>query len=160
VTGVTIYMEGGGDSWHLKAQLRQGMDGFLSSLKTLAQSQRWKWKLTPCGSRREAYDAFMNARRRPKNGELIVLLVDSEGPVATMTRVQHLQGHRGDRWNLRGVAENTVHLMIQCMETWIVADPDALLAYYGQHFRGNALPRRRQGNRIWRQEALVGARHS
>jgi len=136
-------MEGGGDSWHLKAQLRQGMDGFLSSLKILAQSKRWKWKLTPCGSRREAYDAFMNARRRPKNGEVIVLLVDSEGPVATASRIRHLQAQPGDRWNLRGVTENTVHLMIQCMETWIVADPDALAAYYGRHFEANALPRRR-----------------
>src|SRR5258708_6043191 len=30
--------------------------------------------------------------------------------------------------------------MIEAMETWIVADPDALVTYYGQHFRTNALP--------------------
>ena len=34
-----------------------------------------------------------------------------------------------------------VHLMVQMMETWIVADPDALKAYYGQGFRANTLPR-------------------
>jgi hypothetical protein len=30
--------------------------------------------------------------------------------------------------------------MVETMETWIVADPDALAAYYGQRFRTNALP--------------------
>ena len=143
VTGVTIYMEGGGDSWHLKAQLRQGMDGFLASLKNQVQSKRWKWKLTPCGGRREAYDAFMNARDRPRSGEIIVLLVDSEGPVTTATRAQYLEKRQGDQWDLNGVAEEALHLMIQCMETWIVADPEALAAYFGQYFSASALPRRR-----------------
>ena len=32
--------------------------------------------------------------------------------------------------------------MVQAMEAWIVADPDALTAYYGQHFFKNALPKR------------------
>ena len=30
--------------------------------------------------------------------------------------------------------------MVQAMETWIVADPDALAAYYGQRFLAKALP--------------------
>jgi hypothetical protein len=34
-----------------------------------------------------------------------------------------------------------IHLMVQTMEAWIVADPDALADYYGQRFRRNALPR-------------------
>ena len=36
--------------------------------------------------------------------------------------------------------ENSVHLMVQTMEAWLVADGDALAHYYGQGFRGNALP--------------------
>jgi len=142
VTGVTIYMEGGGDSWHLKAQLRQGMDEFLASLKSQVQSKRWKWKLTPCGGRRAAHDAFMNARRRPGRGEIIILLVDSEGPVTAATPTQHLQARPNDQWDLTGVAENVIHLMIQCMETWIIADPEALAKYFGRHFNSSALPRR------------------
>lgn len=35
-----------------------------------------------------------------------------------------------------------VHLMVQTMETWIVADADALAGYYGQGFRRAVLPRR------------------
>ena len=41
-----------------------------------------------------------------------------------------------------GISEDSVHLMVQTMEAWIVADPDALAAYYGQGFRASALPSR------------------
>lgn len=33
-----------------------------------------------------------------------------------------------------------IHLMVQCMEAWIVADPEALASFYGQYFKANALP--------------------
>jgi hypothetical protein len=32
--------------------------------------------------------------------------------------------------------------MAQCMEAWLVADPETLTEYYGQGFNANALPRR------------------
>ena len=87
MSGVSIYMEGGGDSKDQKAQLRQGMSRFLASLKDKVRAQNWNWKLTPCGTRRAAYEAFLNARRRPASGELIVLLVDAEAPVTAASRV-------------------------------------------------------------------------
>ncbi len=34
------------------------------------------------------------------------------------------------------------HLMVQMVEAWLVADPDALAGYYGQRFHRNALPKR------------------
>jgi len=33
-----------------------------------------------------------------------------------------------------------VHLMVQCMEAWIVADPDALEGFYNQGFKRSKLP--------------------
>ncbi len=36
-----------------------------------------------------------------------------------------------------------IHLMVQFMETWIVADPQALAEYYGQGFHATRLPGRR-----------------
>ena len=36
--------------------------------------------------------------------------------------------------------DSTVQLMVQTMETWIVADPAALVAYFGQNFAHNSLP--------------------
>jgi hypothetical protein len=142
MSGVTIYMEGGGDSKDQKAQLRQGMSRFLATLRDKALAQNRKWKLTPCGGRRAAYEAFLNARLRPAAGELIVLLVDSEAPVTAASRAAHLRDRPGDGWGLKGVPETHIHLMVQAMEAWIVADPDALATYYGQKFRRNALPTR------------------
>jgi hypothetical protein len=48
----------------------------------------------------------------------------------------------GDRWSRPdGVIDRQLHLMVQAMEAWLVADPEALEAYYGQGFRPHALPR-------------------
>jgi hypothetical protein len=142
VSGVTIYMEGGGDSKDQKAQLRQGMSQFLATLKEKARAKNWKWKLTLCGGRQTAYEAFLNGRRQPAAGELIVLLVDSEAPVTAASRAAHLRARVGDGWDLTGVPEDHIHLMVQAMEAWIVADPEALADYYGQKFQRNALPTR------------------
>ena len=70
------------------------------------------------------------------------LLVDSEGPLAGQgdaARRDHLS-QRG--WNFDGTPVERVHLMVQSMETWIVADPDAVQRFYGQSFLANALSRR------------------
>ena len=68
-----------------------------------------------------------------------MLLVDAEAAVDKDTPRAHLQTR--DNWNLAFAADDMVHLMVQVMETWIVADPDPLAKYYGSGFRKNALPR-------------------
>ena len=40
------------------------------------------------------------------------------------------------------MTDDQIHLMVQTMETWIIADTGVLSAYYGQGFRENALPGR------------------
>ena len=141
MTGVTIYMEGGGNSTGQKRRLRAGMNEFLSELSEKVRENRRQWRLVPCGSRQRAYETFNNARGHAGEDEIIVLLVDAEEPVTVPTPVEHLR--TGPGWDLSGVNEDRVHLMVQTMETWIVADPDALAVYYGQGFRANALPSRR-----------------
>ena len=37
--------------------------------------------------------------------------------------------------------DDAIHLMAQTMETWILADSEALAKYYGQNFAPNALPK-------------------
>jgi hypothetical protein len=66
------------------------------------------------------------------------LLVDAEAPVHAGA-CAHLQARDG--WDLGFASDKMVHLMAQIMEAWIVADTQALAAYYGQNFRVNALPR-------------------
>jgi len=135
---ISIYFEGGGNSAETKAALRQGMSAFLKPLVDLARQRRCRWSITSCGGRDQARGAFTDALKT-EPGKFNVLLVDSEEAVTT-TPSAHL-GQR-DGWNLQGATEDQVHLMAQCMETWLVADPEALAAYYDQGFNGNALPRR------------------
>ena len=136
MTSLTIIMEGGGETARGRAAIRQGMDQFLAPVKQLARDRAMRWKLTPWGSRSKAYDRF-HAAVRDQEADLVILLVDSEGPVHTPPK-RHLTDRDG--WNLDFANDDTVHLMVQSMETWIVADAAALTAYYGQGFRANALP--------------------
>ena len=140
MSAVTIYVEGGGNSAATKATLRNGMNRFLGGIKDAARARSWRWNLVFCGGRDDTYKKFNAARKNDDSG-ILVLLVDSEGPVDASPH-DHLA--REDGWNLREVKNDRIHLMVQVMETWIVADPEALAAYYGQHFRANVLPTRHQ----------------
>ena len=132
-----MYVEGGGDGKNGRAALRQGMDGFLGELKLAAQRRGWRWKLTCMGSRNDAHSRFRRASER-NEADVVVLLVDAEGSVEDGP-LAHL--HRRDGWAMDFAEEEMVHLMVQTMETWIVADGEALGGYYGQGFRLGALPR-------------------
>ena len=138
MSGVAIYMEGGGEGKDGKASLRQGMDALLQPLKEAARAKVLRWKLVPCGGRDKAFRGFRNAAANGGDA-IVVLLVDAEGPVNGAPR-SHLESRDG--WDMSFASENTINLMVQTMETWIVADPDALSTYYGQNFNGNVLPRR------------------
>ena len=133
---VAIYMEGGGNSKNTKAALRTGMDALLGSLKQAVRARGQHWKLVCCGPRDEAFRRFRNAVRTGDD-RVVVLLADAEDVVTTEPRA-HL--HRRDRWDMRDIDADAVHLMVQTMETWIVADPDTLRRYYGQEFNARALP--------------------
>lgn len=139
MSGVAIYMEGGGVSRDAKGDLRRGMETLLQPLKEAARAKALHWKLVACGARNEAFRRFRNAVGNGDNAT-VVLLVDAEEPLpADRGPRQHLQSRDG--WDLQFADEDTIHLMVQSMETWIVADLDALRTYYGQHFNGKVLPR-------------------
>jgi hypothetical protein len=148
VTEIAVYVEGGGDTPHQRAALRVGLDSLLDPVKSKAREKRLGWRLIPSGGRQATYEAFVNALRANPS-TINVLLVDSETPIAAApddtdqdaeVRVAHLA--QRDRWDLAEVYPGRVHLMVQCMETWIVADRDALINFYGQGFAPNSLPRR------------------
>jgi len=83
------------------------------------------------GSRPETFKRFMAAVRDEPEVRHI-LLVDSERPVGAPVK-EHL--NRLDRWDTSSVSENQCHLMVQAVEAWLVADPEALASYYGRHFQ-------------------------
>lgn len=142
-------MEGGGDHANSRAMLRQGMDAFLNEIKEAFRQRQWRWKLVCCGGRAEAYRRFMRARTNGE-AEIVVLLVDSEGSPGSSTPPDHLRERDG--WAFEGVDDNTIHLMVQTMEAWIVADPEALNSYYGHGFQASSLPRRENLEEVSKQD--------
>jgi hypothetical protein len=67
-----------------------------------------------------------------------VLLVDSEDPVLSgKSAAAHLRDR--DKWR-KPLPDEQVHLMVQCMEAWFLADKTALTQYYGNEFKRSALP--------------------
>jgi hypothetical protein len=142
VTGIAIYIEGGGDSRDGKVQLRLGFEALLVPQKTAARARRMRWRLVLCGGRHATFDAFQHATTAA-GSEIVVLLVDAEDRVESSTpagRAAHLAAR--DHWSLADLIAERVHLMTQCMETWIVADAETLAGYYGKGFHPGALPKR------------------
>jgi len=150
VRGIAIYVEGGGDSADQKRDLRNGLDGLFRAQKQAAQTKRLRWRLVPSGGRTQTFDAFVNELRLGDSETLCILLVDSEEGLSAeprynpgakaQSRKRHLE--QRDGWDLSGVAAEQIHLMVRCMEAWIVADSEALASWYGQGFHANRLPQR------------------
>ena len=94
-------------------------------------------RIVACGSRDNAYDRFRTGHS--SKGVSAMLLVDSEGPVTALGTWQHLKSRDG--WDRpSGATDDQCHLMVEVMESWFLADKDALQAYFGQGFRRQALP--------------------
>lgn len=96
-------------------------------------------------SRKETFDKFTDAlsrqNSRKKPHEMLLLLVDSEGPVtAGHSGWQHLKARPEDNWDKPPDAEDdSAFLMVQFMETWFLADHNALHSAFGQDFNENVL---------------------
>jgi hypothetical protein len=133
---VRIYVEGGGNTGALKSECRRGFSEFFAKILPVGRQP----KVIACGSRNEALDNFRTALREHSK-EHVVLLVDAEAPVAPEATVwAHLK--QRDGWAPpAGATEDNSHLMVQCMESWFLADVETLASYFGQGFQASALPR-------------------
>ena len=139
-----IFVEGGGDSSLLKTKCREAFTRLIR--QALPPGCAFRFQIVAGGPRNAAFDKF---RLALENGETdVALLVDGEDLITNidaetgLTRDpwQHFIG-RGDPWTRPARATDAqTHLMAVSMETWLVADPARLAAYYGQGFRASALP--------------------
>ncbi len=132
-----LYVEGGGDSNPLRTECRKGFSAFLEKAGLKGRMPR----IVACGSRNDAYDSFVTAVSK---GESAMLLVDSESAVEecnTGRPWQHLLQRQGDEWSKpENASEEQCHLMVQCMEAWLLADREGLAKFFGNGFNMNALP--------------------
>ena len=85
-----------------------------------------------------------------------VLLMDSEGPF-TSDLIQSVRTH--DRWDPSSnysVPDESLNFMVQVMESWFLADMQALSAYYGRAFSANRLPANSAVEEIPKDDVLSG----
>lgn len=119
--------------------MRTGFARFLDPIHELARRQGSRLRVIPCGPRISAFEDFKTALKTHPDA-LTILLVDSEAAV-TGEVLDHLRSQ--DRWDVDGLSEEQAHLMVQTVESWLIADPETLAEYYGKDFRENALPKRK-----------------
>jgi hypothetical protein len=130
---VHVFVEGGGDQSRTKIACRKAFHIFFEKLL----GDRSKPRIIASGSRDEAYRDFSRSLADGST-TFAVLLVDSEGPVPVgKTAGAHLRDR--DRWT-KPLPDGQVHLMVQCMEAWFLADKAMLTEYYGYRFNPSALP--------------------
>ena len=130
---VKIYVEGGGNSKDLRSRCRRGFVKLLERAGFIGRMPR----IVACGSRGDAFSRFSTAAKELSSTSQPMLLVDSEDPIA-QSPWEHL-GQR-DHWTRPdGVSDDQVQLMVACMETWIMADREALRSCFGSSLQGGAL---------------------
>lgn len=140
---VKLYVEGGGDAAALKTACREGFTAFLEK----AGLKGFMPRIVACGGRQDAFESYSTA---VQSGDAAVLLVDSEAPVADQHQQgepaawlpwQHLKQRKGDGWDKPAAGVDTdCHLMVQCMESWFLADRETIKKFFGQGFKENGLP--------------------
>ncbi|MGH9852774.1 MAG: DUF4276 family protein, partial [Blastocatellia bacterium] len=134
-----IYAEGGGG----KEQDIRCRSGFRKLINKAGFAKRSP-AIVPCGSREDTYNRFKVAVAG-RNDDYMILLVDSEEPVKNPNEDpgsdaawKHLK--ICDRWECpAGVVNDQAQLMTTCMETWIMADHQAIIDFFGQHLQTSAL---------------------
>ena len=152
MVGVRLFVEGGGDSKALKSECREGFRKFLQKAGLKDRMPR----IVACGGRGKAYDDFCSYHANARNGQVVLLLVDSETPVGSTSPWTHLLDREEDAWQRPSDAsDEQCHLMVQCMEAWFLADRDNLQAFFGQGFHENALPGNPNIEGISKQDVLA-----
>lgn len=155
VKEIRLYVEGGGDK-EGKARLRQAFSTFLGEFHTEARRRGVRWQTVLCGSRTQTYADFRLAIRTHRDA-LNLLLVDAERPVSSPVS-DHLQAppSEGDGWDLASINEEQLHLMVQVMESWFLAEPAVLSTLYGKGFATNTLPRSKNVETVAKDAVMDG----
>ena len=141
-----VYVEGGGRK-ALDRECRRAFNEFFRKAGITTANVSVEAR----GARGEAYNAFRSDSDRNFRK---ILLVDAEGPVTAKSAWGHLQ--QGGWSRPAGAADDQYHLMVQVMESWFLADVDALEAYYGQGFRKGALSGNPNVEQVSKRDVLDG----
>lgn len=146
---VHVFVEGGGSQNRTRTACRKAFSVFFEKVL----GDRPKPRVIASGSRNEAYGDFCRSLS-DDSGTIALLLVDSEDPVPSgKTPAAHLRDR--DQWT-KPLPDGQVHLMVQCMEAWFLADKGKLADYYGNGFKESALPANPQVEGISKKDIFDG----
>ena len=148
VSEIQIFIEG-------DKALLNGLRTFLKSAIDAAQHQRIKFKMVAGGSANETVRNFMRGVRRNPNS-FNILLVDSDRPDNGDLIASVKDRRTWDNQTGANVQDDQIHFMVQVMESWFLADKDALTRYYGQGFQPNRLPRNPNVEQVMANDAISG----
>lgn len=146
VKEIRIYFEG-------DPALREGFHQFLCRFIERARENGIRVRLV-AGRGRVLHDFAIALATHP--GDHVLLLTDSDGPVGVTPR-QWLASRPG--WEYHGVTkpdDAQIHLMVQVMEAWFLADVEALQRFYGAGFLPGRLPHNPQVEEIPKEQVLNG----
>lgn len=131
---VRLYIEGGGKGELLDTVFREGWSTFFRAAGLEGRMP----KIIRGGSREQTFERFQLAVKTTRADELPLLLVDSETAYSATSVWQHLKAN--DNWERpAGVGDDQAFLMVQVMETWLLADRELLLRFFGSSLREKTL---------------------
>ncbi len=144
-----VYVEGGSRG-QLATKCRQGFSEFFKNAGLAGHMP----SVVSCGSRNEALNRFCTALNEFKPGTIPILLVDSEDPVRNIDGPwDHLLSRDG--WDRpESAKDDQAHLMVQCMESWFLADISALETFFGAGFKSAAIAKRDDIENISKRDVL------
>jgi hypothetical protein len=121
-----VFIEGGGDTREQQVRCREAFRALFDKCGFGGRRPR----LVACGGHNTAFDSF-KTELRSGSAAFVALLVDSEDPVANIDRPwDHLRAR--DKWvRPDGATDDQVLLMTTSMETWVVADRNAIARHLG-----------------------------
>ena len=148
VREIRIYFEG-------DKSLRPGLEAFLKTAIDEARGQGVRFNAVAGGPIDETIKDFLAAVRDYPDA-LVILLVDSDrrddGNLVTYIKSRSV-------WDTQfgsAIKNDQIHFMVQVMESWFLADKDALAGYYGRGFRSNRLPQNPNVERIPKDDVIGG----
>lgn len=146
-----IYVEGGGNQQRTIRACRIAFGKYFEKIVPTGSKPR----IVVSGSRAKAFEDFTRGLNDPDYAR-VLLLIDAEVEVTSgETAWKHLQRH--DNWaRPSGADEDSAQMMVQCLESWFLADKDCLRRFYGQKFKTNALPARKEIEFVSKKDVMVG----
>ncbi|MBF0184314.1 MAG: DUF4276 family protein [Magnetococcales bacterium] len=159
VKSLRIFVEGGGEigqgDKYLARDLREAFKKFF----ICAGLPERRIHINRCGSRNRAFEEFRNKKSKD---EINLLLVDSEDPVPEIYYDKPLAflKVRDNFVAPNNISDEQVHLMTQCMESWFLADLEAVQSYFGSGCNLSRLPTTKPIEAAEKQAIFDGLNHA